>query len=542
MVYSLRMQRSIQQAVTAAASIGQASPFGPAEHSDLAIGRLLRQTPLPARQLLAALAAAQARHALFMPEQPLLVAVSGGADSICLLHLLHQLAPHWQLALHVAHLDHALRPESAGDAAFVAEFAQQLGLPLTMARLTPGIVDDDPRGPEAAARSARYAFLRQVAASLGAPVTIATAHHQDDQAETLLLHLIQGSGLHGLAGMAWVGNLPDNLDPALRLVRPLLAIDRSAIHSYLRAHGLAWREDASNNNLAHPRNRLRHEILPALAAINPNIHATLARSAELLAAEAEHATARDQRVLTILTIEHLPQTRLVLDLFRLAEYDLATQRGTLRQALLALGIDLRDTGMEGIDRLLAQPRTFKASGPHTLLAGWVWTLLRSDNSAYLALHRAATLPAVVEHPHLGLPLLTPRLIPTTGTLTHGEWELHSRLISPDELPNDWRSRQQPWRLFCDAKACGELLLTTPQPGMQITPLGMNGHHRTLGNIFTDRKIAPYLRPGWPLVTSADGRPVWLCGLTVADPVRFLAATRQVRVLEWRRVDTPEATP
>jgi tRNA(Ile)-lysidine synthase len=228
--------------------------------------------------VLQALAAAQARHTLFIPGQPVVVAVSGGADSVCLLYALHQHASCWQLALHVAHLDHALRPESSDDAAFVAAFAQQLQLPFYSMRLSPGSLDDDPRGLEAAARSARYAFLRHVALQIDTPVTIATAHHQDDQAETLLLHLVQGSGLNGLAAMAWVAHLPDEEQPPIRLVRPLLGVSRASIHDYLRSKGLQWREDASNQETTHLRNRLRHEVLPVLADINPNIHATLART------------------------------------------------------------------------------------------------------------------------------------------------------------------------------------------------------------------------------------------------------------------------
>ena len=555
------MQKLMPNATLVSAQVERAVPISDVS---ISIEQFLRDVAPPARAILRALVSAQREHKVFIPGQPLVVAVSGGADSICLLHALHQLAPFWQLSLHVAHVDHALRPDSVADAAFVADFARHLGLPLYITRLTPDVLNDDPRGLEAAARAARYAFLRQVARQVGTPatgdatdeitheaiheVTVVTAHHQDDQAETLLLHLIQGSGLTGLAGMAWVGQLPDSEQPPIRLVRPLLGVDRATIQSYLQAYELRWREDATNRDSTYLRNHLRHHILPALAEINPNIHATLARTADLLAAEAEHANYRDRAALAAVTVTHTPSVRLVLDYVRLGGYDLATRRGVLRQALISLGIDLRTVGSEGIDALLGQIVPPATSGPHPLAENWVWTLLRNDNrgdddrrdndrrdndEAYqLALHRSDALPVPVVHPHLGQTVAEAILLPSTGTVTHAEWQLHSTLFTPAELPPDWRDRAQRWRVHCDAERSSELYLTTPKPGMQIAPLGMGGQHRNLGDIFTDHKIPTYLRPGWPVVVREDGTVVWLCGLVLADCVRIHSATRQVRQLHW----------
>jgi tRNA(Ile)-lysidine synthase len=151
---------------------------------------------------------------------------------------------------------------------------------------------------------------------------------------------------------------------------------------------------------------------------------------------------------------------------------------------------------------------------------------------------------------LGAPLTTPLPLPLTGTLTHAGWQLQSTLLAPSDLPADWRSRSQPWRLFCDAEQSGELYLTTPQAGMKIAPLGMGGHHRAVGDIFTDHKIAPYLRPGWPVLVVGDGvagdgatgdhAVVWLCGLTMADSVRLHPGTHQVRQLVWQLNPDSEA--
>ena len=548
------------------------------QHRALNLKDVLRRAPAPAQQILEALVAAQSQHALFDPAHPILVAVSGGADSVCLLHALHQLAPVWRLSLHVVHIDHALRPDSADDATFVAALAHKLQLPIYQTRLIPGTLDDDPQGLEAAARSARYGFLRQVAGQLGSHATVVTAHHQDDQAETLLLHLIHGSGLAGLSGMAWVGELPDNQLPAIRLVRPLLGVSRAELHAYLQSYGLTWREDSSNGELVHLRNTLRHQVLPQLAAINPNIHATLARTADLLAAEAAHAEQRDRVALAAWKREYTPSTRIVLDLFHLAQSDQATQRGVLRHALLTLGIDLRAVGMAGIDTLLDQTRMPTASGPHPLIAGWAWTILRdpsthnassldtswpsptnqcasfrqvSDETSLrprtqedidhyqLSLHRADASPIAIAHPHFDAPITTPISLPLQGILMHNGWQLHSQRIAPAALPDNWRSGEQPWQLYCDAEQSGALALTTFRAGMSIAPLGMGGKQRAIGDIFTDHKIPTSLRAGWPVVINRAGEVVWLCGLVVAEAVRVQSTTRQVRHVSWQlEMSTP----
>jgi len=494
---------------------------------------LLRQAPPAAQPLLRGLLIAQARHALLPANATLVVAVSGGADSMALLHALHQLAPAWQLRLHVAHLDHNLRADAAADATFVAAWAAAHGLPCTVEQLAPAALDRDPRGLEAAARAARYAFLARVAQAVGPRSLVATAHHQNDQAETLLLHLIQGSGLDGLAGMAWRATLP-NADsaPPVPLVRPLLGISRSHIHAYLRAYDTPWREDSTNTDTNRPRARLRHVILPALADLNPAIHATLARTAELLASEADHAAQRDQRAWHDALLAAAPATRVVLDGARLHAHDRATQRGILRHALAWLGADLRSHGPTLLDPMVdALHSPLTASGPHPLAEGWAWTIL-AGTPPRLALHRGDALPQAVAHPHLAAPLPALRPLPPTGVQSvTPAWQLVSDLLTPTDLPADWRA--DPWQLYCDHDAAGDLALATPRPGMRIAPLGMRGHHRTLGDLFTDTKIAPALRPGWPVVVDANGEVVWLCGLRVHERIRVRVTTRQVRRLRWQ---------
>lgn len=209
-------------------------------------------------------------HAIFSPGDRVVVAVSGGPDSTALLAILRELQPSLPLHLTVAHFDHGWRPDSVDDARAVAALATRWGYRLVTEKA-------DPQAPhtENAARTARYAFLRRVAKDTTSSV-IATGHTQDDQVETLLLHLLRGSGPHGLAGMR-----PRSAD----LARPLLATTRQELEVYLRDHNLTARHDPSNDDPRFARNRLRRHVLPALDAFHPQARRLLARAADILAEE-----------------------------------------------------------------------------------------------------------------------------------------------------------------------------------------------------------------------------------------------------------------
>jgi tRNA(Ile)-lysidine synthase len=208
------------------------------------------------------------------------VAVSGGADSLALLHALRTLAGPRGWRLGVLTVDHGLRPASAQDAAFVAAEADRLGLPPRLLRLAPEELDRHRhQGPGGAARAARYAALLAAADQDGWD-WLATGHTQDDQAETVLLQLLRGAGPDGLAGMAVRSG---------RLLRPLLGVRREETRACCAALGVRWREDPTNQDQRFLRNAVRGRVLPLLEELRPGATATLARTAEL---------ARDDRAWT----------------------------------------------------------------------------------------------------------------------------------------------------------------------------------------------------------------------------------------------------
>jgi tRNA(Ile)-lysidine synthase len=207
----------------------------------------------------------------------IIVAVSGGADSVALLLLLdevsQQLQDTWRL--HVAHVNHALRgPDSDGDARFVQTLAEQMGSPCT--------VESQPvsssSGIEAAARDARYAFFERITNELGAPF-VATGHHADDQAETILHRILRGTGVRGLAGIPARRRLARG--SAAHLIRPLLTLTRQDLRDYLEVRGQLFREDDSNRDPGFTRNRTRHELIPLLeSSYNPAVRTALCRLGE----------------------------------------------------------------------------------------------------------------------------------------------------------------------------------------------------------------------------------------------------------------------
>ena len=215
-----------------------------------------------------------------LPEgSRVLCAVSGGADSMCLLHWLHALQGERGFQLYAAHFEHGIRgEESLRDAAFTEEQCRKLGVPFTLGRGdVPAWAAEGKIGLEEAARELRYRFLEETADRLGCD-RIATAHNRNDNAETLIMNLCRGSGTRGLAGIPPVRG---------KLIRPLLTTDRAEIEAFLTENGVPHVEDSSNRDDGLTRNRIRHQILPMLEEMNPSVLAALSRTAALVRQDEE---------------------------------------------------------------------------------------------------------------------------------------------------------------------------------------------------------------------------------------------------------------
>ena len=272
------------------------------------------------------------RHHLLPTQGVVVVACSGGADSLALFFALHTLCGRSASAfsgvtLHVAHLDHGLRGEvGAADAAFVQEVCAAYHIPCTLGVVTLAERAAWQGSLEASARTARYHFLRSVAQQVGAD-RIALGHTLDDQAETVLMHFIRGSGVDGLAGMA-----PHAGD----LIRPLLSMRHSETLAYCRAVGCEPREDATNADLRYTRNRVRQELLPLLATYQTQIIPTLARNAEVISQDVAYLHAMTDQAWGDVVLA-VTDVGITLNRHKLRGLHPALRQRVLRRAIVQVG-------------------------------------------------------------------------------------------------------------------------------------------------------------------------------------------------------------
>jgi tRNA(Ile)-lysidine synthase len=416
---------------------------------------------------------------------PALVAVSGGPDSVALLDLLHRSGDLHGLSLVVAHFDHGIHPESATVAASTRALAASYGLPYEEGRGALG-----PAAGETIARSARYAWLEAQRVRLGASV-ILTAHHADDQAETVLMRLLSGSGPTGLAGMAPRHGA---------IVRPLLPFRRAAILRHVRTAGLAVWADPANQDPRHLRSWLRGEVLPALRARLPGVDDALLGAAR----QAARGRAAWEAVL-----DHLPE----LDLRReqggfsvaagpLSGYDSALGEMLLMSAARRVGCPLGPTRAGRAIRL-AHAAASGASMP--LGQGW---------SAELAFDRLVVSRSEAD--------AVPPAWPLEGRQGQGAWGRWRLRWSPERAPE----RQERVGLAAWF-APAPLVVRTWTAGERIRPLGGSGR-RLLVRCFQDARVPRSRRAGWPVVATPDG-VVWIPGVSRADALLPEPGTEALRV-------------
>jgi tRNA(Ile)-lysidine synthase len=300
--------------------------------------------------LIARVAGTIERYAMFRDGQRAGVAVSGGADSVCLLYVLRELSPRWSLRLTVLHLDHGLRgEESRQDAESVRSLACQLALPfeLRQAQLAASTGN-----LEQAAREARLAFFRELTAR-GAVDRVALGHTRSDQAETVLFRFLRGAATTGLSGIRPV--------TAEGIVRPLIEIDRPEIEEFLRGLGVGWREDSTNASTVFARNRIRHQLLPQLEREwNPAIRQTLAHTADWALAEEAYWDREIDRMASRILVEADGAV-----LFRAADVaalPLAVARRLVRRAMEMAKGDLRGLNFDHVAAVLRVVSTASGHG------------------------------------------------------------------------------------------------------------------------------------------------------------------------------------
>ncbi|GFO56289.1 tRNA(Ile)-lysidine synthase [Geomonas sp. Red276] len=485
-------------------------------------------------RLVASLISRIRRQRLFSPGETVIVAVSGGADSVALLDILVHLEIE-RLTLVVAHLNHSLRGEASdGDEAFVASLATRYRLPFVSRRVdVSALARERKLSLEDAGRAARYAFFEEIANAHEADA-IALAHHQDDQAETVLIRLLRGSGGAGLSAMSPVRG---------KLRRPLLKVSRQELENYLKLRGLSWRTDESNADTAILRNSIRHDLIPQLKRYNPKVSERLAATAEILSGDEELLEQVTRAAFTRLcqryplpakaregagsagacppgeTFPLMPPRSDALQ-FRL-EPLLQEPRGLrlrlYRLALQELRGDLRRisfTHLEAVDQLAAGEHPsarLKLPGDCVVSRGYDslsfsghwrapienWQLVVSGEGRHTLSVDSAL---VVER------------VPCPKNLDSGSRQV--AFFDPDQAPFPWTVRNS-------------------RPGDRFTPLGMTGEQK-VKDLFINEKIPLGDRSRVPLIESA-GRILWVGGVRLSEHVKVRPTAEKVWRVEIVRV-------
>lgn len=461
-------------------------------------------------------------NALFPPGVTLVLGVSGGPDSLCLLDLLTELSATWRWKLSVAHVNHGLRPEAAEEAEQVRAEAEARGWPFHLRAVdTHSHAAHHKQSLEEAARNLRYQFLAEVAQQVKAH-SIVVAHTQNDQAETVLMHFLRGSGLSGLKGMTpkvehWTlrdGEFSTSL--ILSLARPLLATSRAEVEAYCTERGLNPTLDASNSDTTFFRNRLRHELLPVLAQYNPNIYSVLSRTATVLAGE--QALAQEYVEHHWRTYAQATASNAQFELIRWRAFSLPLQRALLRRAIQHLRPSLRDVDFTPLEAAVRWSRAATTGGQCDVADG---LCLYLNYNAVIVREWETDFPASTAVPQLT----------AEGTLVAG-WEFRAAPL-PNWTLAELESNTNAWCTFADADKITEPLTLRPRrEGDRIQPLGQSGHVK-LSDLFINRKIEAHLRANWPLVVSGAAI-VWVPGLHLAEPFKVTTHTQQVLQMEFLR--------
>ena len=480
------------------------------------------------------------RYGLLVPGDGVVAGVSGGPDSLCLLHVLLRLRDEYRLRLHVAHLHHGTRgADSDADAEFVATLAAEWGLPATVEKQdVPALARAHRMAFEETARRVRYAFLARVAGEVGA-ARIAVGHNADDQAETVLMHFLRGAGPAGLRGMLPVTPITDYrlLDPFLQhpassilLIRPLLQVPRADIERYCDAHGLTPRFDRSNLDTTYFRNRLRHELLPLLESYNPNVRARLCHTAAIVADDYELLTQlRQQAWATVVREER--KAAIAFDRAGWRALPVALQRATLRQAAYRLRKSLRDVDFVHVENARRVGARGEAGAQATLPMGLALTVGYDT----LTVGDAGDAGPPPDEPLLWSAAPLPVVVPGTTRLPQSQWALQTNVLEKWDTGHI-AANPDPWTAYLDLDAlAGPLALRPRRRGDRFRPQGMGGHRVKLSALMTNVKIPRAWRDRVPLLTAGDDI-VWVCGRRVAEGTTVGPETRRVAELRFERTD------
>lgn len=464
----------------------------------------------------------------FGRQKKALIGVSGGPDSLFLMDLLHRAG----YPLVVAHLNHGLRSGAGEEARGVERMADTMGVEfVSEEKDVSAQAARHGQSLEEAARIARYEFLFRQAARYDAQA-VAVGHNADDQVETVLMHILQGSGMAGLRGMSMV-SLPNPWSQEIPLVRPLLSTWRKEIEQYCQERRLNPITDPSNADLRFARNRLRHELIPLLDEYNPGIQKRLWQMADILAADDDVLESLLGSIRDTVLLDR-GEEFIVFDSLRIAKESLAMQRRLIRWAVSELRPDTRNLGYEAVERVIEY---ISAPQVDRQVEGALGVrVFREGARLYIATWDAdADLPDV-HWPQLE-PDHQPQILELPGELDLGNgWHLVAEIVETGNqaweqaLKND-----DPYRAWIDlGEQPARLKVRSRKPGDRFQPLGMDGGSVKISELMINHKISRRARELWPLICAGE-KIVWVPGVQISHEFCLDDDSKRIVHLKLKRI-------
>lgn len=477
------------------------------------------------------------RENLIEHKDAVVVGVSGGADSVCLLLLLLAYQKKLAYTLHVVHVEHGIRgEESASDARFVEELCREHGIPYRIFYLdVPVYAREHGLGMEEAARILRYDCFRQAAEEIGAAeetgaarqtevfermecarVKIALAHHADDNAETMLFQMVRGSGVKGLCGI----RAKRVLDEHIMIIRPLLMVTRAAIEQYLQDMGQEFRIDSTNRDTDYSRNRIRHEIIPQLEKVNVQAVYHMTQAAGMLTELSDYLAYEVEKILPEVSVGIPDGRRMKMELF--SNYPMILQKEAVHCILGEVAGSRKDLGsvhVESVLGLVARQVGRRISLPYQMEAvrdyeGICIRQIKNDRREYMATEGIAITQEQLKQAEAGNEICIP--------LPEGEFRLRIRPFC-GEMSQIQKKRYTKW-LNYDKIQCG-LLLRKRASGDYFTIDG-KGHRKKLKDYFIGKKIPSECRDRiWLL--AEDAHVLWIVGERISADYRIESNTKKI---------------
>lgn len=450
------------------------------------------------------------KNKLLIDSNKILLAVSGGPDSLVMLDLFEQLKKELGIQIAVAHLDHMFREESKLEADFIEKFSKKKGLQFFRKAVDlPKIIENNKISAEAAARQARFDFFKNIIKKENFDL-LALAHHKGDQAETVLLNLFRGSGLNGLAGIQLQEEFKE-----LKLIHPMLIFTKKEILDYCNQKNLSPSFDSSNQKNIYSRNVIRNKILPLVEKeINPNVKEVIARSSKLIASEniflQKLAKKEYQRLLVI-----EEKSKIIVDFNSFKELDQVLQRRIYRYIYKKLNNDLDDFYLEHIfeiEKLISDQKT----GRGVDIASGIRVEISYSNLVFL---KKSKLKNKLKS-KLKCEL-------STKIKINKKYSLKSKVVKKEEFsfsnnPNKaaFDYEQVNWPLF----------IRNRKPGDKLVPLGMRGQKK-IKDILIDEKVPKYQRDQVPIIVDAKDNILWLAPYKISNEFKVTVKTAKILILE-----------